>query len=63
MGPILTKVFLEKEICGSREQCTGPIGTQLTLFSKKKKKKKKKKKESKNVKRRDIAVYPNGYYI
>ena len=34
----LTKILLKKEICGSREQCTGATGTQLTLFKKKKKK-------------------------
>ena len=36
--PFLMKVLLEKKVCGSREQCTGPTGTHLTLFSKKKKK-------------------------
>ena len=33
------KILLKKEVCGSREQCTGPIGKVETHFSQKKKKK------------------------
>ena len=39
VGPIFNENFVEKEVCGSCEQCARPTGTQLTLFSKKKKKK------------------------
>ena len=34
----LMKILLKKEVCGSREQCTGPIGKVETHFSQKKKK-------------------------
>ena len=39
-NPFLMKILLKKEVCGSREQCTGPIGKVETHFSQKKKKKK-----------------------
>ena len=38
-NPFLMKILLKKEVCGSREQCTGPIGKVETHFSQKKKKK------------------------
>ena len=37
-NPFLMKILLKKEVCGSREQCTGPIGKVETHFSQKKKK-------------------------
>ena len=36
------KVLLKKGVCGSREQCTRPIESAETHFSKRKKEKKKK---------------------
>ena len=39
----LIKVLVEKEVCGSHEQCMRPTGKAKMRFSKKKKKKKKKK--------------------
>ena len=36
-SPFLMKVLLKKEVCGSRELCTGPIGYSEMRFSKKKK--------------------------
>ena len=36
--PFLMKVLLKKEVCESREQCTGPIGKAWNTLPKKKKK-------------------------
>ena len=37
MWPIFNESFGKKEICGSREQCTGPTGKDENTFPKKKK--------------------------
>ena len=46
IGPIFNKSFVEKNVCGSHEQCTGPIEQciipLMALFSTKKKKKERK---------------------
>ena len=57
--PFLMKVLLKKEVSGSREQCTGPIGKPWNAFLKKEKKKKKR------VKHRHWMwlLYPNGYLV
>ena len=45
----LIKVLMEKEVCGSHEQCMRHTGKAKMRFSKKKKEKKKKEKEKENA--------------
>ena len=52
--PIFNEIFGEKEICGSREQCTRPTGKDRNTFLKKKKK-------SQNADVETQTQYPNGY--
>ena len=51
VGPIFNESFIEKEVCGSCDQCTRPIGKapQPQKRASQKKKKKKKKEEEGNV--------------
>ena len=58
------KVLLKKKVCESCEQCTGPVGTQLTRFSKKKKKKEEEEEEEENANARskhNIQTYTKFY--
>ena len=56
--PFLMKVLLKKGVCGSREQCTRPIESAKTHFSKKKKRKKRKKKKTQTLETCETR-YPN----
>ena len=50
----LMKVLIKEEVCRSRKQCIGPIGSAETRLSQKKKKK------TQTLKMRERR-YPNGY--